>query len=174
MCFFITLGSRAPLEELRRAAGRGLHVQAVEPPHRTECIGKLGLGEYLLTQGMCSCSLYARPGQTPDEAAREKTERLVRKYTGRGWSAAKIERAVQSSLEATSKQAAFTGLRNDVVELVARCARDFGTTALLVRWDGRRPTEDVAPPRRERPVRADELAATARSLQEEELLLIQS
>lgn len=129
MCYFITIAARNDrLDIARRCAGRGFGtaesanpcVQAALPPaYKT----------FLLISGWCSCGMYSadRPANSADP------ERMRQKYFGRGWSYAKIERAVKQSL-AAREQPYFVGFRDDVVAVLFEILQEIPRFAVLVHW----------------------------------------
>lgn len=68
----------------------------------------------LITSGMCSCGLYSEPRSADDRE--HYVGHLRQKYAGRGWSQAKIDRAVAQTSGRTRRQKAPVGLHHDVVE----------------------------------------------------------
>src|SRR3954447_12403694 len=92
MCFFVTLA--VPSQHARRIGevfARGFQTRPAANAS-VAAVLPAGYAARLITSGMCSCDLYARPrgAAAPDPAAH-----LRRKYEERGWSEAKIKRALE-------------------------------------------------------------------------------
>jgi hypothetical protein len=146
MCFFVTIGipdgGAADVEEsvprgfaLDRVANRS--VLAKLPAHyRT----------YLLTTGGCSCALFSESASRVNVAAEDHATQLRRKYAKRGWSEAKVERAIaQAASKLDINEQRFVGLRSDACELLATFAERVGALAIVVHWyDGPLDTEKFA------------------------------
>jgi hypothetical protein len=92
---------------------------------------------FTATSGGCSCNLYNPPVSEPGDRSILET-----KYRKKGWSNAKIQRALKSSKPAPTRS---HGLRDDVVDLVAVLARAFGEIRLSLHWySGHVETEEFA------------------------------
>jgi hypothetical protein len=99
MCHLVTLGIDKSLGSALPAFGTARESLAVDPS-RNPSVGRLfPPGDLLLeiTVGGCSCGLFP----TPAKADHDEGER--RRYEKKGWSAAKIERALQSSRAARGR-----------------------------------------------------------------------
>jgi hypothetical protein len=82
---------------------------------------------------MCSCDLYCAASNRDAEAKR--LERLRRDYSRRGWSPAKIERALeQSAGHHKQLNQAFIALRPDVRQLLEDLSNRVGEVAVVVHW----------------------------------------
>lgn len=84
-----------------------------------------GTSWYWITSGMCACDLY-QPSEKPP-----KLDQMRKRYLKKGWSEAKIERALQSR---QSKPLKRRGLRNDMKLWFSKCALVTGTLHFGVRW----------------------------------------
>lgn len=129
MCHIITIAVRE--EDFNAARGcvvRGYDfaesanpcvLAALPPAYKT----------FLLISGWCSCGMYSadRLGNSADP------ERMRQKYFRRGWSYAKIERAVEQSL-AAREQPCFVGFRGDVVDVLREILQKVPRCAVLVHW----------------------------------------
>ena len=94
---------------------------------------------YVLTTGMCSCDLYSSPSD--DETPEEHTRKLQEKYKEKGWSGAKIQRAIN---DATAAEKHLRGLRADTRELIARVAKASKRVYVFVHmYSGDQMTEKV-------------------------------
>jgi hypothetical protein len=132
MCWFITMGvpaAGASLLEQRGASRGGLGVRRAANPHVARLFPASDV-RFEITDGGCSCDLYAEPSETGSTHA----EQLREKYRKKGWSSAKIDRAVQASEAA--RVAAMTRRRETGAQLlfrevVAEQVRAFGTIRLF-------------------------------------------
>lgn len=168
MCYFVTIGvPERHAGRIREAFSRGYQldetknasVLAAFPPH---CAARL------LTSGMCSCDLYARP-RSPLSGDRE--QRLRRKYAKRGWSEAKIERAIAEAGVEEQVAMSFSGLAPAVVEgLQALCA-SAGKAAVVVHWY-RGDTETARLSLRQQTCELAEFPECAGRLKEDEALIV--
>src|SRR4029077_12012849 len=82
----------------------------------------------------CSCDLFRRPASSNKETAETHADDLRRKYAKRGWSQAKVERAVTQASARPQPEEPFIGLRPDVRELLADLAEEVGELAIAVHW----------------------------------------
>src|SRR5262245_5212933 len=79
-----------------------------------------------ITNGMCSCSIYRVPGGAP--AFDEAHER--QRYARRGWTAAKIERALDSS-RAAHERRPRGGIAREFVDAITQLVRSGAAVTLL-------------------------------------------
>jgi hypothetical protein len=100
MCWFVTIGvtsaGAAALEELVRARG-GLGVSKSSNPHLARIFDADDI-LFEVTHGGCSCDLYT----FPRESDPVEHERARARYRRKGWSEAKIARALEASDTAKS------------------------------------------------------------------------
>jgi hypothetical protein len=169
MCFFLTIAVPAKhVDDIVGTFGRGFQTH-----HSVNAAVSAALPEgyvaHVLTSGMCSCDLYARPGGA---AADSPADHLRRKYEKRGWSEAKIVRALKQAEAAQSKsQRPICGVRADVVERLQSLCQSGGGVALLVHWyNGDIDTERFSPSGPES-CRCDELPARAQELREDVVVI---
>jgi len=107
MCHLLTIGisggSGNPTEIFRT---HGLHAEPAVNPHVRAAMPN---GSVLLdvTEGGCSCSIRAR--STADAAVDEEAERV--RYARKGWSAAKIARAIESKQAAHGRRKPSSGVQ---------------------------------------------------------------
>ena len=163
MCFFLTIAVPAKqVEHIAGTFGRGFQTFPSANAAVSAALPE-GYVARVLTSGMCSCDLYARPGGAV---------LLRRKHEKRGWSEAKIVRAIKQAEAAQSKsQPPLSGVRADVVERLQRLCESGGGVALLVHWyDGDIETERFSPSHAAS-CRCDELPARARALSEDVVLV---
>ncbi len=124
------------------------------PPHLERCVHLVRTknrailrlspeewSSYFVTSGGCSCALY-RPGQT----AKKEGNRLAEKYRKKGWSEAKIHRAIRNR---PNRELARSGLQPPIPELVAEMTSAHGRVRVTLHWfsgnveeeDGFEPTD---------------------------------
>jgi hypothetical protein len=140
MCYFITIGIHESkggyLEEQARpemSAWRCENSQIMAHLHE-------GFQGYVLTTGMCSCDLYRSPAG--DETSEDTTQRLHNRYKKKGWTEAKIQRAIADATAAGNLQ--VRGLRTDARELIARVADASNRVYVFVHmYSGNQMTEEV-------------------------------
>jgi hypothetical protein len=133
MCYFITLAvPQRHAAVVGETAPRGLTIYSTANRSLRESL-PADHETFLITSGMCSCGLYPAPSAAEQPASRE--EHLRQAYAGRGWSQAKIDRAVAQSL-AHKKQGSprFVGYRADVVEFVRAIVTQTSVAALLAHF----------------------------------------
>ena len=132
MCWFVTMGvtsaGAVALEELARARD-GLAVRKSSNPHIARLFSANDVW-FEVTHGGCSCDLYASPRE-PDTG---EPGRAHERYRRKGWSEAKIARALEAS--ATSKSARIgrnreIGPEGVFREAVGRQVREFGGVRLF-------------------------------------------
>lgn len=115
MCYFLTISVPAKHEALvANRFGRGFGVIETKNASLQAAFPQSNR-MFLLTSGMCSCDLYfdakfAGPLRNPESRA----AKLRADYQRRGWSATKIERAIEQSLALQSFKPPPSGLRTDV------------------------------------------------------------
>jgi hypothetical protein len=131
MCYFITLGLPTTAENLARDEfGRGFMLLPTSNPSIRQVL-PASFQALLLTSGMCSCDLYAKPGA---RSAERSTDGLRARYRKRGWSDAKIHRAVQASSKGRTTPVAFSGLRADIAAGVVSIVRAGVSIVWVVHW----------------------------------------
>ena len=140
MCYFITIGVRESAAARLKKSLAGLRLNPVEN-HAIRQALPPEYQSFELTSGMCSCDLYHSGSVS---GFRRSAKRLRKQYAKRGWSEAKIERAVA---EATSRptQPEFVGLRPDVATWLATTAGDLGPLAVIVHWYRGRTDQERVP-----------------------------
>jgi hypothetical protein len=135
MCYFLTIAIPARHAKLARDAfGRGLGVSETENA-RLKSAFPASYKMYLITEGMCSCGLYSDPEKNEpirDEAA--QANRLRAAYERRGWSEAKIERAVEQSLGHRTKMNIPSGLQPELKEKLSALFHDAEEGGLFVHF----------------------------------------
>lgn len=132
MCYFITLAVPSEHVETLRHAVR----PSFKPgPVANRSILSLLPQDYetfLLTSDGCSCGLYY-----PESASRPSSkspERLRKKYAKKGWSEAKIQRAIESCDAAYSQREKEVGFSDDVIYALSGLAECVGRLAVFVHW----------------------------------------
>ena len=126
MCYLITFA--VPGAVAKGDCPRHLHVDEFANCGGGHTYGR-GLIAYSLTSNGCSCDLVDLDTEPKDRLAFE--ERLRIKYKKKGWSEAKIDRAVTSKLQA---EASLRPMREDVELFLGSQLRKFGEMQLLVHW----------------------------------------
>jgi hypothetical protein len=169
MCFFLTVA--VPSQHADRGSkvfARGFQVFPTANPSAMAAIPAGYVGS-LVTSGMCSCDLYARP----QEPVSNSTAHQRRKYEQRGWSEAKIQRALDQ-VEASKSKARLpdSGLRGDVVRRLQTLCQLAGRVAMFVHWyDGDIETERVLL-HHAGSCDCDQLPAKAQVFREDQLLIV--
>jgi hypothetical protein len=132
MCHFITVGiPESAFDLLKEAARPNMTAWLCENKYVTVHFDA-GYHGYVLTDGHCSCGAYTSPlgddDETPEELERKRRNKLCRKYEKKGWSEAKIERALADATAAWQRSGRhfFVGLREDVRTALARVANEAG------------------------------------------------
>lgn len=140
MCYFLTIGVESKgIATLIQTIPRGMALGRVDNLRVTRKMGTTNC-TFVLTSGMCACGLYSGRGEEVEEATAEwisrSEERAIRKYIKLGWSAAKIDRALEASASRFKKSPSFIGPRGDVRELLATVAEQVGKLAFLAHFYG--------------------------------------
>lgn len=81
---------------------------------------------FTATSGGCSCDFYRVPFDDSDDSANR-----VKKYQRKGWSDAKIQRALDCRKEIPR---VAPGLREDILELVTDLTSELGEIRLALHW----------------------------------------
>ncbi|CAN5916667.1 hypothetical protein BH11VER1_BH11VER1_21990 [soil metagenome] len=81
---------------------------------------------FTVTTGGCSCDLYRDP-----KSPFEDSELLIKQYRKKGWSEAKIQRALESRKQTASHA---RGLRADVLELMEDLVKSHGEIRIALHW----------------------------------------
>ena len=92
-----------------------------------------GTSSFEVTQGGCSCDIYSAPVASPDNEAQRVRARLVK----RGWSHAKVERAVLESTTAGSRKSSLTSnnaARGAFGELIRLLVSRTDRVYLIAHW----------------------------------------
>lgn len=107
-----------------------------------------------VVSGMCSCDLYSDPVHAEEqgvdvesEIARFRSRHQKPRFRKRGWTDAKIERAIEDIRAAGKpvRRARFTGLRTDLAFSLAELTRRARTIALAIHfYSGDLDTEPAA------------------------------
>lgn len=171
MCFFVTIA--VPAKQANRipeAFGRGFQIL---PTANASVLSVLAT-EYtacLITCGMCSCDLYRRPHTS---VAADSDEHLQRKYASRGWSQAKIARAVKQAKEHNRSAVTWSGLRGDVIERLRSLCEAAGAIAVVVHWYSGDVESERMSLKRSLVCECCEFEARASTLPEDEVLFVKS
>ncbi len=127
MCFFITIAVPAHSAELicQQHSTRQLTISATTNPSALAAAGA-GRLPLLVTGGGCSCAWYKPPAAADAQA---KLARARAKYEKLGWSAAKIDRAMDA-MERTPRQ--DEGLHHVILDLLRTIVTAHGPAAIWV------------------------------------------
>ena len=169
MCYFLTVA--VPVRHAHRIGevfGRGFQTRATANPSIIVAL-PAGYTPCVVTSGDCSCDLYAKP---TSPAALDPTVHLRRKYEKLGWSAAKIQRALDQAAASSAKlNRPTSGVRDDVTDCLGALCRAAGSVALLVHWySGDLETERLTL-HRAPPCESSALRSRAQHLAEDEILI---
>ena len=130
MCYFITLGIQADrLSVLNTAVPRDLSAWRCENPYILKHM-EVGCHGYALTDRHCSCDLYSCP--SGQKGSTDPLFKRRRKYERRGWSEAKIQRALDDS--SAHGKPVKVGLRDDVRVLIADLVDKAGRIDVFVHF----------------------------------------
>ncbi|MEX0716029.1 MAG: hypothetical protein WD066_05555 [Planctomycetaceae bacterium] len=167
MCYLLTIAvPRDAAEQVVRNARRGFMlgkpgyqlVEAVFPPD---------FESFDLTSGCCSCGMYNPRREAVD--ARSRRDHLRAKYEKRGWSEAKIRRAIEQAMSKPEPET-FVGLRPDIARTLAGWARVVGEIGVLVHFYDEESRIVVRGTQR---IAADRLETTGCELDEDILLWVE-
>jgi hypothetical protein len=168
MCFFITISVPAQKANLvPEVFGRGFHTSQTANPAVIAAL-PASHATMLVTNGHCSCDLYASPRSAtePDPEAH-----LRKKYAKRGWSKAKVMRAVEQAKASSSRSLHARGFIPDVAERLQALCKAAGTVAVVVHWySGQVETEQLSLKHAE-PCDCADLPARAADLPADEVLV---
>lgn len=134
MCHFLTVGVPARrAEQLTAPAGSELQLHPTANPSVLAAFPD-GFTAIVVTEGFCSCNIYARPGdEFADAGVLDRS--LRRKAAKLGWSAAKIRRAARQSQSAHDRRPRPTpGLRGDVIDWLHELCGRTGHIAVVVHF----------------------------------------
>jgi len=126
MCHFLTIavpGKTVP--EVPKEFRRTIHFAEHTNRSATENAPS-DWTSFTATSGGCSCDFYRAPNDAPDDRSK-----LEKKYRKKGWSEAKIQRALESQKDMPAQSA---GLRDDILDLVANLTNSFGEIRLSLHW----------------------------------------
>jgi hypothetical protein len=96
---------------------------------------------------------------------------LRKKYAKRGWSRARIERAIEQSKQHSTRSEDFTGLQPDCAQRLTKLCQATGILAFVAHWyNGDVDTEQFEIARPE-PWACDEIVGRAASVKEDQLVI---
>lgn len=133
MCYFITVAVHSDYEQLlREYLTPEYSVIQTGNPTFARFLPKL-FRSFLITQGMCSCGLYSKPGNYENtyENIKKKIEKKMLKKKGI-WSDAKIERAIKESISALKTNE--SGLNKALVNSLSKIVDKTDHMFLLIHW----------------------------------------
>jgi Tat protein secretion system quality control protein TatD with DNase activity len=126
MCHFLTIAVPGKsVQEVPKEFRRTIHFAEHTNPSVTCHTPSVWTSFTAISEG-CSCNLYRSASSTSEDKSK-----LEKKYRKKGWSASKIQRALESHEFSPTPSA---GLRDDVVSLVAVLAKTFGEIRLSLHW----------------------------------------
>lgn len=126
----------------------------------------------VVTTGFCSCELYSQPGRPRPE---QLAEQLQRKYEKRGWSQAKIQRAVEQAVQSQARfPASAGGIREDVIERLQVLAESAGAVGVFAHWYGGNLESELLELKQFATCNLADLNRLAAQLPEDQLLLADS
>jgi hypothetical protein len=168
MCFYVIIAVPADRgDHVPEVFGQGFKTSPTANRSISAAL-PAGYPARLITNGMCSCDLYASPRS---ETEADPEDHLRRKYAKLGWSDAKITRAVEQAKAKGSKNLHARGLRSDVVSRLQELCQSAGKVAVLVHWyHGDVETERLSLTRAQ-PCDCGELPSRATTLREGEVLI---
>jgi hypothetical protein len=169
MCFYISIAvSENSLLEVPRLLPTGVHVSTVNGVAPSWCPPQ-HIAVHLITE-TCSCQLYHRVDDE-EPAAEPVDERLRRKYMRQGWSATKIDRAIQQAM-AHHNDNSFIGLRQDICVAISEISQRCGEHRLFVHmYSGSEPLASLSP-RAHRRIEAPDLGCWAVRIEEDVLYTV--
>jgi hypothetical protein len=142
MCYFVLVGFSPEARSIARGLLKSTcHLRETTNP---SVLGALPAGWHAgyLADEMCGCDMYADPATEDAPLARDERLATFRrkhskpKYRKRGWSDAKIERAIHQMKEdaAHRPSTALRGIRIDVRRSIAELAQAAGSVRTLVHF----------------------------------------
>jgi hypothetical protein len=169
MCFVLTVAVPAnQVERIGEVFGPGFQTRPTGNQSVTEAL-PAGYEARVVTSGMCSCDLYARPRTQVDP---DPDAHLRRKYKKLGWSEAKIQRAVdQAAGDSVKSTRPISGFRNDVAQSLRTLCRVAGSVAFLVHWYSGDIETERLPLSKAKRCDCAELSARTMELVEDEVLV---
>ena len=168
MCYFVTIGvPERHAGRIRDTFSRGYQLDETKNASVLAAFPQ-NYAARLVTSGMCSCGLYARP-RSPLSGNRE--QRLRRKYAKRGWSEAKIARAIAEAGVDEQVAMSFSGLAPVVIDGLQALCDSAGEAAVVVHWY-RRDTETARLSLTQQTCASMELPERAARLKEDEVLVV--
>lgn len=121
MCDYLFIGSDLDLGSIRNRAGEHLDIWDGNTPN-IRCLNPKIRNWAVVTNGHCSCGVS--PITNEEEAMQEEKDKRIRKYKKRGYSKAKIERALaaweRQSSQNVSHSAEATRLILSLLQLTGR------------------------------------------------------
>ena len=131
MCYFITIAIPIEKDEILASnKTRGIELSRTLNESIIKSIPN-GYSAFLLTSGMCSCDLFAEEQEGVDK---QKLEASLRKrYTKKGWSKSKIDRAISQSTSSAEKTGRY-GLRDDIIFFICSLCNEIGTVYFIAHW----------------------------------------
>lgn len=137
MCHFLTIAvPRKTVPDVPNAFRRTIRFDEQANPSVTEHVPRDWIC-FTATSGGCSCDFYRVAIEPWDSTLRRR-----KKYEKKGWSDAKVQRALGCHKETTLRP---TGLREDIFELVSCLTNALGESRLGLHWyNGNVETEEFS------------------------------
>jgi hypothetical protein len=134
MCYFITVGiAREKTGLLLDRRNRGIHIAPQSNAHIARRLPK-EYATFVVTSDGCSCGLYDGDADTDEPGQGVSFDRLRKKYQRKGWSQAKIDRAISDAERCLRPDAVRAGLRPDIRNLLADIAEQCGELAIVIHF----------------------------------------
>ena len=130
MCYYIIVAiSEKETNHLNSDIPRGLRIKPISNPSINKQLPEEFV-TFTVTRGECSCSLFDEEFKV--ENREESKNRLVRKYKAKGWSKAKIERALTQHI--SNKNISVGGLDPEVLFYLADIAEKAEELKIITHW----------------------------------------
>lgn len=141
MCYFITAAfPNSRLAAFRALVPRGMAAESGTPiPALTRCLPE-NFTQIFLTSGGCSCGQFVSREAAAFVPPRKDPAKIREKYLRKGWSDARIDRALaQRDAETPAVSPSVPGLDAQVKELISRFVTEQGELFIFVHFTQVRP-----------------------------------
>lgn len=165
MCYFITIAVPSRFAEKVRVHLRpGYGVGKTANPSFTGFLPE-DHTMFTVTSGMCSCDLFQPPGDPQKSIDKIREQYAKPKYQNRGWSNAKIERAIQDKIRTLKhgSDGLSPALRQKLCDIVHLTSSLF----IVVHWYASGIDEETIPLMSEKVVSTRELIHNDRAVVED-------
>ena len=131
MCYFITIAIPKEKDEILVSnKTRGIELSRTLNESIIKSLPN-GYSAFFLTSGMCSCDLFAEEQEGVDKQKIEAS--LRKKYSKKGWSKSKIDRAISQSASSSEKTGRY-GLRDDIFFFICSLCNETGPVYFIAHW----------------------------------------